>query len=65
MTAQAIIATRSLRAEFSNLGQATDYRYNCHDHAKWSIIMGDNDRFWVLSNRDASILVSAGYEYAE
>ena len=65
MTAQQITATRSLRAEFSTLGQAVNYRYNCNDYAKWAIVMGCNGTFWVISNRHASTLVLAGYEYAE
>lgn len=29
---------------------------------KWSIILGDNNLFWVVTNREASILMKSGYE---
>ncbi|MEZ0611918.1 hypothetical protein ACAW74_25625 [Fibrella sp. WM1] len=64
MTAQQITATRSLRAEFSSPAAAQTYIYGCHQPSKWATVLGDNGKFWVLSNRDASILHKAGYEYA-
>lgn len=64
MTAQEIINTRSLRSEFSNQTTATNYIARCASPSKWATVLGDNGKFWVLSNRDASVLVKAGYEFA-
>lgn len=65
MTAQQILATRSLRMEYSTIALAAGYIERCVSPSKWAIVLGDNNRFWVLSNRDASILVKAGFEFAE
>ncbi|MBD2700175.1 hypothetical protein IC229_05980 [Spirosoma sp. BT702] len=64
MTAHTILATRSLRMEYSQISLANSYISRCDSPSKWAIVLGDNGRFWVLSNRDASILVKAGFEYA-
>lgn len=64
MNAQQILANRSLRSEFSSLKTATGYINRCHQPSKWATVLGDNRMYWVLSNRDASVLVKAGYEYA-
>ncbi|WP_448961722.1 hypothetical protein [Larkinella arboricola] len=64
MTAQQLISIRSLRSEFSQLSTAMGYIERCISPSKWAIVLGENGRFWVLSNRDASVLVKAGFEYA-
>ena len=30
----------------------------------YTIVLGDDERFWVVTNREASILLRAGYELA-
>lgn len=64
MTAQTIVATRSNRAEFTHLQQASDYRDRCNNSGKYAIILGDNMKYWILTNREASVLVKAGFELA-
>ena len=64
MTASQIIASRSIRSEFTSLATAISYRERSPEYAKLSIIMGDNGRFWLLTNRLASILINSGYELA-
>lgn len=55
------IINRKSMARFHSLETARRW---CYRSAGQQIIMGDDDRFWVVSNRDASILVKAGYEAA-
>lgn len=62
MNAQQIIAQRSLRSEFSTLEMASDVRERMT--AGHAIILGDNNKFWILPNRYAKTLISAGYELA-
>lgn len=64
MTAEQILSTRSLRLEYSQLALAESFISRCDCPSKWAIVLGDNEKFWVLSNRDASILMKAGYELA-
>lgn len=64
MTASQIIATRSSRSEFTQLSAAQGFVLASPISHKLAIIMGDNGRHWVLTTREASILVAAGYEYA-
>jgi hypothetical protein len=63
--AEQIINTRSLRMEYSTIALAAGYIERCVTPSKWAIVLGSNGNFWVLSNRDASILVKAGFEFAE
>ncbi|MCX8016971.1 MAG: hypothetical protein N2690_03565 [Rhodocyclaceae bacterium] len=52
-------------AKFTNLAAAKRWRDNRID-MRPTIILGDDGRFWVpATNRDAGILMKAGYEAAE
>ena len=62
-TAAEIIARKSL-ATFNTLASATSYRDHCHSPGKYSIVLGDNDLIWLVTNREAFILANAGYTLA-
>ncbi|MCA6513905.1 MAG: hypothetical protein IM569_13705 [Chitinophagaceae bacterium] len=59
MTAQEIIKRAS---KYFSLSLALSSLTHCIQPAKWSIVLGDDNRFWVVTNREASILMKAGYE---
>ncbi len=65
MTAQQIINSPASRAEFNSLSVAISYLERCVNSSKYKIVLGDNERFWILSNRLTMILLKAGYELAE
>lgn len=54
------IANRA--SKFSNIGGAVNYRHNMINAHKYSIVMGNDMKYWIVTNREASILEKAGYE---
>lgn len=52
-------------AKFNTLGAAERFHQNMPTFSKYSIMLGDNDLFWIVTNREASILMKAGYELAD
>lgn len=51
-------------SKFNNLSTALSYRDHCVSPSMWSIIMGDDELFWFVTNREASRLMKQGYELA-
>lgn len=61
MNLQAIIRSAT---RFTTPGNARYHINNRESPSKWSIILGDDGYLWVVTNRQASILVKHGYELA-
>lgn len=59
MTPNQIIKTAE---KYTNLSLALSSFSHRIQPGKWSIILGDDNRFWIVTNREASILMKAGYE---
>jgi len=51
--------------KFTTLSNAREFRYKMNQYSKFSIVLGDNELFWIVTNKEASKLVKAGYEMAE
>ena len=51
--------------KFNNLSTALNFRTHCISPSKWSIIMGGDNLYWFVTNKEASKLVKQGYEIAE
>lgn len=51
-------------SKFNNISTAISYRDHCNEPAKWTIILGDDELFWLVTNREASRLMKQGYELA-
>jgi hypothetical protein len=51
--------------KFNNISTAKGFHYCMNEYSKHTIIMGDDGLFWIVTNRQASALVKAGYEIAE
>lgn len=49
-------------SEFSSLGAAKRWASGCNK--MHLVILGDNEKYWVVTPADAERLVKAGYEYA-
>jgi len=48
--------------KFNTLKNALSFRSGSIQPGKWSIILGENDLYLVVTNREASILMNAGFE---
>lgn len=62
MTTETIGAKKITRFEFTNRNHAfsfADRAYKMH-----IVILGDNERFWVVSMADGEYLIRRGYEAA-
>lgn len=51
-------------AKFTSETTARNWRDGAGSPGKWSIVLGDCPYYLVVTNREASILVKAGYELA-
>lgn len=51
--------------KFSQLSNARQFVMNSINWAKWSIVLGCDGLFWVVTNREASRLIKNGYEMIE
>lgn len=51
--------------KFYHLGNAIAFIAHCIQTGKWSIVMGDDEKFWVVTNREASELQKLGYELVD
>ena len=49
--------------EFNTLGAARGFTETAKRHC-WTIILGDNELFWVVTFRHAAKLIKQGYEEA-
>lgn len=49
-------------AKFTYLKIAKAFINHCTHPGKWSIVLGDDMKYWVVTNRQASKLVKQGYE---
>jgi hypothetical protein len=54
--------TAIIQARYSTPGQARTAVYNWNNPSKYSLILGDDGKVWVTTNKEASRLVKAGYE---
>jgi hypothetical protein len=48
--------------KFTTLSNAKNFINRCVKPGKWSIIMGDDMKYWIVTNREAARLVKLGYE---
>lgn len=51
--------------KFSDYNRAKEFHYQMNEYSKHTIVLGDNNKFWIVTNRHASILVKQGYELAD
>lgn len=52
-------------SKYNTLESAKSARLRTALPSKWSIILGDNNLFWVVTNREADYLTKNGYELAQ
>jgi hypothetical protein len=50
---------------YTQLGTAKSVISRSEHPSKYSIVMGDHPYFWVVTNREASILKKMGYEIVD
>lgn len=50
--------------KFNTLEVAERFHQNMVDYGKHAIILGDDNRFWIVTNRQALKLLKIGYELA-
>ena len=55
------IATQKTLSKFSTAAAAQEYIYHAAAPSKWTMVLGDDGKIWVVTNREASILKKAGY----
>jgi hypothetical protein len=48
--------------KFNTFKNANSFRLGSIQPGKWSIILGDNNLYFVVTNREASVLINSGYE---
>jgi hypothetical protein len=51
-------------SKFNNLSTAISYKERCIEPSKWTIVLGDDELFWLVTNKEASTLIKFGYEIA-
>ena len=51
--------------KFTDYNLAKEFHYQMNEYSKHTIIMGDDNKFWIVTNKKASELVKQGYELAE
>jgi hypothetical protein len=61
MTAQQLLNSKSSISRFTKLTNAKSYANRAT--RPMSILMGDDERFWVVSRAAGETLNKAGYEY--
>lgn len=57
----AAIATQKNLSRFSTAAAAQEYIYHAAAPSKWTMVLGDDGKIWVVTNREASILKKTGY----
>ena len=57
------IISRAIK--FNSLEAAIRFVEGCNVPSKFKVVLGDSGQYWVVTNREASILISSGYELAE
>lgn len=57
----AAIARQKSLARFSTAAAAQEYIYRAAAPSKWTMVLGDDEKIWVVTNREASILQRTGY----
>jgi hypothetical protein len=62
MVTETIGAKRITRFEFTDRGNALSFADRCLKMQM--VILGDNERFWVVSMADGEYLIRNGYEAA-
>lgn len=50
--------------KFSTLSAAEECHYNMTEYSKHTIVLGDDGKFWIVTNKEASRLIKQGYEFA-
>ena len=48
--------------KFNTLKNALSFRSGAIQPGKWSIILGENNLYIVVTNREASVLMNSGFE---
>lgn len=48
-------------SKFYGLKNAREFIAHCIQPGKWSIVIGDDGTYWVVSNREAGALARRGY----
>ncbi|MFM7855741.1 MAG: hypothetical protein ACKO96_28410, partial [Flammeovirgaceae bacterium] len=62
MTTQQIIKNASKYSSNFSLEKVESIRKTFVNPAKYAIVMGDNSQWWIVTNREASILAKNGYK---
>lgn len=50
--------------KFNTIEAAERFHMNMDDYSKYTIMLGDNELYWLVTNRDAVLLMKMGYEMA-